>query len=215
MRDSFIDDFFEGYQIDFSQFDEDKKEKIKDGLKNNLNIDLEFNSFKNIQNIQLEDLVDEVKKLSNNNINLKKTKYTEEVFLIAQKSLLLQIIDKSWKEHLLSLDHLRQGISLRAYGQKDPLNEYKSEAYELFEVLLQTINEDVTKFMAFFQLVDSSKIQNENSNAENAEFSYNKKNEYNEKNPQNTVAANWGKVGRNSPCPCGSGKKFKNCHGRN
>ena len=69
--------------------------------------------------------------------------------------------------------------------------------------------------MAFFQLVDSSKIQNENSNAKNAEFSYNKKNEYNEKNPQNTVAANWGKVGRNSPCPCGSGKKFKNCHGRN
>ena len=85
MRDSFIDDFFEDYQIDFSQFDEEKKEKIKDGLKNNLNIDLEFDSFKNIQNIQLEDLVNEVKKLSNNNINLKKTKYTEEVFLIAQK----------------------------------------------------------------------------------------------------------------------------------
>ena len=62
-----------------------RKKKIKDGLKNNLNIDLEFDSFKNIQNIQLEDLVNEVKKLSNNNINLKKTKYTEEVFLIAQK----------------------------------------------------------------------------------------------------------------------------------
>ena len=91
----------------------------------------------------------------------------------------------------------------------------KSSLELVVEVLLQTINEDVTKFMAFFQLVDSSKIQNENSNVENAEFSYNKKNEYNEKNPQNTVSANWGKVGRNSPCPCGSGKKFKNCHGRN
>ena len=128
---------------------------------------------------------------------------------------MLQTIDKSWREHLLKLEHLRSVIGFRGYAQRDPLNEYKSEAYELFEVLLQTINEDVTKFMAFFQLVDSNKIQNENSNAENAEFSYNKKNEYNEKNPQNTVTANWGKVGRNSPCPCGSGKKFKNCHGRN
>ena len=118
-------------------------------------------------------------------------------------------IDKSWREHLLKLEHLRSVIGFRGYAQRDPLNEYKSEAYELFEVLLQTIDEDVTKFMAFFQLVDSSKIQNENSNAEKAEFSYNKKNEYNEKNPQNTVTANWGKVGRNSPCPCGSGKKFK------
>ena len=72
-------------------------------------------------------------------------------------------------------------MGFRGYAQRDPLNEYKSEAYELFEVLLQTINEDVTKFMAFFQLVDSNKIQNENSNAENAEFSYNKKNEYNGK----------------------------------
>ena len=145
----------------------------------------------------------------------KKNRYGLEIIQTIEKQVLLQTIDKSWREHLLKLEHLRSVIGFRGYAQRDPLNEYKSEAYELFEVLLQTINEDVTKFMAFFQLVDSSKIQNENSNAENAEFSYNKKNEYNEKNPQNTVTANWGKVGRNSPCPCGSGKKFKNCHGRN
>ena len=195
MRDSFIDDFFEDYQIDFSQFDEEKKEKIKDGLKNNLNIDLEFNSFKNIQNIQLEDLVDEVKKLSNNNINLKKTKYTEEVFLIAQKSLLLQIIDKSWKDHLLSLDHLRQGISLRAYGQKDPLNEYKQEAFLMFEEMMRQIRETVSKIISFIEI--KSEVPEPSSEIP----------EQNEKIPQ-------GKIPRNAKCPCGSGKKYKHCCGK-
>ena len=190
MRDSFIDDFFEDYQIDFSQFDEEKKEKIKDGLKNNLNIDLDFNSFKNIQSIQLEDLVDEVKKLSNNNINLKKTKYTEEVFLIAQKSLLLQIIDKSWKDHLLSLDHLRQGISLRAYGQKDPLNEYKQEAFLMFEEMMRQIRETVSKIISFIEI----------------------KSEVPE--PHSEIPEQNQKIPRNARCPCGSGKKYKHCCGK-
>jgi len=195
MRDSFIDDFFDGFQIDFSQFDEEKKGEIKDGLKNNLNIDLEFDSFKNIQNIQLEDLINEVKKLSNNNINLKKTKYTEEVFLIAQKSLLLQIIDKSWKDHLLSLDHLRQGISLRAYGQKDPLNEYKQEAFLMFEEMMGQIRETVSKIISFIEI--KSEVPEPSSEIP----------EPNEKIPQ-------GKIPRNARCPCGSGKKYKHCCGK-
>ena len=73
-----------------------------------MNIELNFEKLKTLQNIQIEDIVNEIKTLSNNNINLKKTEYSEELFSLAQKSLLLQIIDKSWKEHLLSLDHLRQ-----------------------------------------------------------------------------------------------------------
>ena len=199
MRDSFIDDFFEDYQIDFSQFDEEKKEKIKDSLKNNLNIDLEFNSFKNIQNIQLEDLVDEVKKLSNNNINLKKTKYTEEVFLIAQKSLLLQIIDKSWKDHLLSLDHLRQGISLRAYGQKDPLNEYKQEAFLMFEEMMRQIRETVSKIISFIEI-----------KSEVPEPTPQKAGNQEKKCLEETEEK---KISRNARCPL-TGKKYKNCCGK-
>ena len=199
MRDSFIDDFFEDYQIDFSQFDEEKKEKIKDGLKNNLNIDLEFDSFKNIQNIQLEDLVNEVKKLSNNNINLKKTKYTEEVFLIAQKSLLLQIIDKSWKDHLLSLDHLRQGISLRAYGQKDPLNEYKQEAFLMFEEMMRQIRETVSKIISFIE-IKSEVPEPTPQKSENQE----------KKCLEETEEK---KISRNARCPL-TGKKYKNCCGK-
>ena len=197
---------------DPSQWDIDLlKEKIKDKFGLNLPLD----NWIEEENFVGEELQDRINSETTQLFEEKKNRYGLEIIQTIEKQVLLQTIDKSWREHLLKLEHLRSVIGFRGYAQRDPLNEYKSEAYELFEVLLQTINEDVTKFMAFFQLVDSSKIQNENSNAENAEFSYNKKNEYNEKNPQNTVTANWGKVGRNSPCPCGAGKKFKNCHGRN
>ncbi len=215
MREKVIDNLvWENIREDSdpSQWDIDL---VKDKIKDKFGLNLPLDNWVEEENFAGEELQDRINSETTRLFEEKKNRYGLEIIQTIEKQVLLQTIDKSWREHLLKLEHLRSVIGFRGYAQRDPLNEYKSEAYELFEVLLQTINEDVTKFMAFFQLVDSSKIQNENSNAENAEFSYNKKNEYNEKNPQNTVTANWGKVGRNSPCPCGSGKKFKNCHGRN
>ena len=215
MREKVIDNLvWENIREDSdpSQWDIDL---LKDKIKDKFGLNLPLDNWVEEENFAGEELQDRINSETTRLFEEKKNRYGLEIIQTIEKQVLLQTIDKSWREHLLKLEHLRSVIGFRGYAQRDPLNEYKSEAYELFEVLLQTINEDVTKFMAFFQLVDSSKIQNENSNTENAEFSYNKKNEYNEKNPQNTVTANWGKVGRNSPCPCGSGKKFKNCHGRN
>ena len=215
MREKVIDNLvWENIREDSdpSQWDIDL---LKDKIKDKFGLNLPLDNWVEEENFVGEELQDRINSETTRLFEEKKNRYGLEIIQTIEKQVLLQTIDKSWREHLLKLEHLRSVIGFRGYAQRDPLNEYKSEAYELFEVLLQTINEDVTKFMAFFQLVDSSKIQNENSNAENAEFSYNKKNENNEKNPQNTVTANWGKVGRNSPCPCGSGKKFKNCHGRN
>ena len=215
MREKVIDNLvWENIREDSdpSQWDIDL---LKDKIKDKFGLNLPLDNWIEEENFVGEELQDRINSETTRLFEEKKNRYGLEIIQTIEKQVLLQTIDKSWREHLLKLEHLRSVIGFRGYAQRDPLNEYKSEAYELFEVLLQTINEDVTKFMAFFQLVDSSKIQNENSNAENAEFSYNKKNEYNEKNPKNTVTANWGKVGRNSPCPCGSGKKFKNCHGRN
>ena len=215
MREKVIDNLvWENIREDSdpSQWDIDL---LKDKIKDKFDLNLPLDNWVEEENFAGEELQDRINSETTRLFEEKKNRYGLEIIQTIEKQVLLQTIDKSWREHLLKLEHLRSVIGFRGYAQRDPLNEYKSEAYELFEVLLQTINEDVTKFMAFFQLVDSSKIQNENSNAENAEFSYNKKNEYNEKNPQNTVTGNWGKVGRNSPCPCGSGKKFKNCHGRN
>ena len=215
MREKVIDNLvWENIREDSdpSQWDIDL---LKDKIKDKFGLNLPLDNWVEEENFAGEELQDRINSETTRLFEEKKNRYGLEIIQTIEKQVLLQTIDKSWREHLLKLEHLRSVIGFRGYAQRDPLNEYKSEAYELFEVLLQTINEDVTKFMAFFQLVDSNKIQNENSSAENAEFSYNKKNEYNEKNPQNTVTANWGKVGRNSPCPCGSGKKFKNCHGRN
>ncbi len=195
MRDGFVDDFLENYQIDDSQLDDEKKKKICEKFKSDLNINLNFENFESLQNIQIEDIKNEIKNLSNDNINLKKTKYSEELFNLAQKSLLLQIIDKSWKEHLLSLDHLRQGISLRAYGQKDPLNEYKQEAFLMFEEMMREIRSSVSRIISFIEI----KADVPEPSAEI---------------PQQNQKIVQGKVPRNARCPCGSGKKYKHCCGK-
>ena len=126
---------------------------------------------------------------------------------MAEKSLLLQVLDQQWKEHLLSLDQLRQGISLRAYAQKDPLNEYKREAFAMFQALLEGLRETVTLVLAHVE------IRQQEPAAEGAEAPAGAS--------ANAAAGSAAaspaprrKVSRNEPCPCGSGKKYKHCHGR-
>ena len=196
MRDSYVDDFIDENLGDIAELDEKKRSFIKNKLKSDLNIDLNFTSIKKIENIQIDDIKSEIKKLSSTNINLKKTKYSEEIFSLAEKSLLLQVLDKSWKEHLLSLDHLRQGISLRAYGQKDPLNEYKQEAFLMFEEMMRQIRFNVSKIISFIEIKTNV---NENGIQKNID-------KPNVERPR---------IPRNSICPlCQSGKKYKHCCGK-
>ena len=187
---------------------------LKTKILEKLGLNLPLDSWVNEDNFSGEELLDRINIEASKILDEKVNKYGVNIIQNIEKQILLQTIDKSWREHLLKLEHLRSVIGFRGYAQRDPLNEYKSEAYELFEVLLQNIGEEVTKFMAFFQLVENSTVSNNTIKSDNIE-----KSKALEKNKseilQNTVPANWGKVGRNSPCPCGSGKKFKNCHGRN
>ncbi|MEE2694720.1 MAG: preprotein translocase subunit SecA [Pseudomonadota bacterium] len=193
MRDSYIDDLIDNEISDLNELDSEKKKIIVGLCKQNLNVSFDFKKIMS-SNSQIKDIKNEIIKLSDKNINLKKTKYSDDLFSYAQKTILLQIIDKSWKEHLLSLDHLRQGISLRAYGQKDPLNEYKQEAFLMFEEMMQLIRFNITKIISFLEIkteptdkmrIEETKDQNERK-----------------------------KIPRNARCPCGSGKKFKHCHGK-
>ena len=169
--------------------------------------------------------------------------YGADIMRMVEKSLLLQTLDQVWKEHLLALDHLRQGIGLRAYGQRDPLNEYKREAFELFEAMLERLRERVTQVLAHIELrVDPQldvalqpSAQEMHESRQDPAFA-----EANaldrapalagsgEPMPAATPSrvraaadtldprdpATWGRTPRNAPCPCGSGKKFKHCHGR-
>ena len=159
----------------------------------------------------------------------KEERATGPVQRFAEKSILLQLLDREWKDHLLSLDHLRQGISLRAYGQRDPLNEYKREAFEMFEDMLSRLREQITIVLAHIEArlgpgpeaaseappppppPRTREVRPTNPALEMAGVAAGA--------ATNAVSAaapggDWGKIPRNAPCPCGSGKKFKYCHGK-
>jgi len=137
-----------------------------------------------------------------------------------EKYLLLQIIDQQWKDHLLNIDHLKEGIGLRGYGQRDPLIEYKRESFELFQSMLERIQDHVVKILWKIELAGSSNREGEQAESQRVQralppqppkqqltFSGAPKEAA---APQKRAQA---KVGRNDPCPCGSGKKYKKCHG--
>jgi preprotein translocase subunit SecA len=138
-----------------------------------------------------------------------------------ERNVMLQSLDTHWREHLAALDHLRQGIHLRGYAQKNPKQEYKREAFELFETLLDTVRADVTKVLMTVQVRTEAQLEQAEApqQVENVKYQHA---DYDEAlgNAAGTdagaqVPASVGpKVGRNDPCPCGSGKKYKHCHGK-
>ncbi len=151
-----------------------------------------------------------------------------------ERSVMLQSIDMHWREHLAALDHLRQGIHLRSYAQKNPKQEYKREAFQLFEGLLNTVKAEVTKITMLVQVRTQEDVEPvepaanvANVQYQHAEFNEATSNENISNQPQgdftaeeqaqmatgNPIVRDGVKVGRNDPCPCGSGKKYKQCHG--
>ena len=156
----------------------------------------------------------------------KVAKWTPDVMRYVEKSILLQTLDHLWREHLVMLEHLRQVIGLRGYGQRDPLNEYKAEAFSLFEAMIAHLREAVTAQLMRVEVVppqqepeplpfmeaqklDPTTGENEMALAPALAGSSDVAVERNPKDP-----TSWGKVGRNEECPCGSGKKYKHCHGK-
>ena len=166
----------------------------------------------------------------------KKSAYGQEIMHSASRYILLSTLDQVWKDHLHSLDYLRQGISLRAYGQKDPLNEYKREAFGLFEKMIEQLKELFVQRMCFLH-IDTDHVNKQSmalANKELQEMSTSRTDPAFERynagaqietrakpfksfvEPENRDPSNpesWGKISRNEPCPCESGKKYKHCHG--
>jgi len=137
------------------------------------------------------------------------TRYGAPLMQMAEKRILLQTLDQLWKDHLLSLDHLRQGIHLRGFGQRDPLSEYKQEAFSLFEQMLHHLRELTVSRLAHLEI----HVENVQDLAQPMPPSRMTENRGEEKFEPNEQARS-DKVGRNDPCPCGSGKKYKHCHGQ-
>ena len=131
-----------------------------------------------------------------------------------ERMIMLQIVDSHWKDHLLAMDHLKEGIGLRGYGQRDPLVEYKKESYELFEDLMGRIEEDTLRFLFLLQPVEEKKQAEQiERKRKRTEFVLSQQQSNGGDGAARQVKRDAPKVGRNDPCPCGSGKKFKKCHG--
>ena len=137
------------------------------------------------------------------------------MFNEALKRIFLVTLDQFWKEHLHSLDRLKAGINLRAYGQKDPLNEYKFEAFKLFEDMFLELDENIICTSAKIQISHELSNLDELDSMGNIHESKNEVSSLidNQKSTDPNNSNTWGKVARNEPCPCGSNKKYKHCHG--
>jgi len=127
----------------------------------------------------------------------------QETMREIERVVMLRIVDEKWMDHLDAMDQLREGIGLRAYGQKDPLIEYKFEGYEMFQNMIDSIQDDVVRYIFRVNVVQPQQEQKRQVT----------ENRYAEEGPKKPVRRE-NKVGRNDPCPCGSGKKYKKCCGR-
>jgi preprotein translocase subunit SecA len=149
----------------------------------------------------------------------------EEQFTPFMRMVLLQSLDTHWREHLAALDYLRQGIHLRGYAQKNPKQEYKREAFELFSQLLDSVKLEVTRTLMTVRIQTreqaqeleeaAQKIEEGASQVSNVTYTHpNEDGSVTSETDPSTAAPDMPRVGRNDPCPCGSGKKFKQCHGK-
>jgi preprotein translocase subunit SecA len=210
---------------------------LEEEIRKVLALDLPVQDWAKEEGIADEELIQRIGARADEIMTAKTETYGPEIMRYVEKSVLLQTLDNLWREHLVMLEHLRQVVGLRGYAQRDPLNEYKSESFQLFEALLQRLRETVTGQLMRVEIVtqappeepqlpfmEGHKIDPVTGEDEMALAAYGRS--LLDSNPfaaEATVAeadrnpadpSTWGKVGRNEMCPCGSGKKFKHCHGR-
>jgi len=207
---------------------------LKQELTRVLGLDLPVDQWAKEEGIADEELLSRIERRADEHMAAKVAQWGPDVLRYVEKSILLQTLDHLWREHLLMLEHLRQVIGLRGYGQRDPLNEYKAESFNLFETMSQGLREGVTAQLMRVEIVqqqpetvpdlppmqashvDPSTGEDELALAvagaetlARAGITPKPAAGRNANDP-----ATWGKVGRNEACPCGSGKKYKHCHGR-
>ncbi len=179
-----------------SYHDQWDSETLTTDVKNYLGLTVPIIKWTKEDGIIEKEIILRLIELSNNFMAERAVKFGVDVFRQAEKTLLLQVLDQGWKEHLLMLDQMRQSIGLRAYAQKDPLNEYKKEAFELFENMLDKLRKTITSVLSYIEIEQDNIQPKEHKN-------------------ESQILQSRKKIPRNSICPlCNSGKKYKHCCGR-
>jgi len=213
-----------------------KTADLKEELQRVLSIDLPVDAWAKEEGIADEELRTRIERRADEHMATKVAQWGADLIRQIEKTVLLQILDHLWREHLVMLEHLRQVIGLRGYGQRDPLNEYKAESFNLFEAMGTNLREAVTSQLMRLEIVQGPPADQQQNlpymeahkvdpSTNDDEMAYadsalaptfpgmlaapQRSAERNTNDP-----TSWGKVGRNEVCPCGSGKKYKHCHGR-
>jgi preprotein translocase subunit SecA len=217
---------------------------LHDEINGILGLDLPLKDWAAEEGIADEEIIERLNTAADEKSAAKVAEFGPEMFRQIEKMVLLQTLDHLWREHLVTLEHLRQVIGFRAYGQRDPLNEYKTEAFVLFESLLARLREAVTGQLMHVQMapaeeqpllqpaelppmeahhIDPNTGLDEFAMVDAALSAEGRAPPQERRAPVRNPSggrmdpnnpASWGKVSRNAPCPCGSGKKYKHCHGK-
>ncbi|HEX6708143.1 MAG TPA: preprotein translocase subunit SecA [Albitalea sp.] len=221
LRQSTMEDVVRTYVASDSVEEQWDLDGLQKTLREEWQLDLPLKSLVEKSNtITDDDIVEQVSKAADELFDAKVQRVGLEQFTPFMRMILLQSIDSHWREHLAALDYLRQGIHLRGYAQKNPKQEYKREAFELFSQLLDVVKMDVTRILMTVRIQSQEEVaQAAEAMEERAEqisnVTYTHPNEDGSvSQDEDTRLAAMPKVGRNDPCPCGSGKKYKLCHGR-
>jgi preprotein translocase subunit SecA len=161
-----------------------------------------------------EELHEEIYKVATGTYDLKEKEVGPDLLRYPERMIMLQVLDNLWREHLLAMDHLKEGIGLRSYAQKNPLNEYKREGFDLFRHMNFRMKEEICEFL-FKAQINKEAVQSLETHQEKEERKVTEhRGEGEESQKSAPVKREEDKVGRNDPCPCGSGKKYKKCHGK-
>ncbi|WP_422031638.1 preprotein translocase subunit SecA [Roseovarius sp.] len=225
MRGEVIDELIDQYMPPKTYADQWDMEGFDAAVREKLNLDLPVAEWADEEGVDDDDIAERVEKAADEMMAQKTAAFGAENMRSIEKQILLQTIDQKWREHLLTLEHLRSVVGFRGYAQRDPLNEYKTEAFQLFETMLDSLRQDVTQKLSQIRPMTEEEQQAMLADIEQqrATMAAQAETEKDGQIVQETSSpegfdesdpATWGNPGRNQPCPCGSGKKFKHCHGQ-
>ncbi|RKF13448.1 preprotein translocase subunit SecA [Roseovarius spongiae] len=228
MRNEVVDDLVDQFMPPKTYAEQWDMEGMHAAIVEQLNMDLPVQEWADEEGVDDEDISERIEKAANEMMAQKAAAFGPANMRMVEKQVLLQTIDTKWREHLLTLEHLRSVVGFRGYAQRDPLNEYKTEAFQLFESMLDGLRQDVTRQLAQVRPMteeDRKAIMEQMAQQQAALEAQADAARTSEDGPRGENAAavegfdendpeTWGNPGRNAPCPCGSGKKFKHCHGR-
>lgn len=216
MRNDLIDSLIVNYLPEKSFAEQWQTEKLTSEIKRLLSLDLPIKEWSEEQTISIDEVEKRIKDAAENAHAVKAANYGASIMRYVEKQILLTTLDGVWKEHLLRLDQMRQGIGLRAYGQKDPLNEYKKEAYNLFHYMLDELGERVISTLCRVEVNvrTDDELPAEHSDEEPSWEQLEREHSLEHHDGEAVaIPAEWENISRNALCPCGSGKKYKHCHG--